>query len=86
MTNGKNNTWAWPETFGRRFFFAMAIYQPVGFIASLLVGWAKHLPLAATMLEIWVWVFVIGTIISLGQAGLARPGASFWRPLLGADS
>ena len=74
--SASSKKWVWPQTFGRRFAFAMSVYQPVGFVASLLVGWFKQLPLAVTMLHVWLWVFV------MGQAALARPGASFWKPLI----
>ena len=80
--SASSKKWVWPRTFGRRFTFAMSVYQPVGFVASLLVGWFQQLPLAVTMLHVWLWVFVICTVISVGQAALARPGASFWKPLI----
>ncbi len=80
--SASSKKWVWPQTFGRRFAFAMSVYQPVGFVASLLVGWFKQLLLAVTMLHVWLWVFVICTVISVGQAALARPGASFWKPLI----
>ena len=66
--SASSKKWVWPQTFGRRFAFAMSVYQPVGFVASLL--------------HVWLWVFVICTVISVGQAALARPGASFWKPLI----
>ncbi|RRD50063.1 hypothetical protein [Arachnia propionica] len=72
----------WPETFGRRFMFATAVYQPAAFISSLLVGWFKQLPLAVTMLEVWLLAFIIALVISLAQAAAARPGVSVWKPLL----
>ena len=80
--SASSKKWVWPRTFGRRFTFAMSVYQPVGFVASLLVGWFKQLPLAVTMLHVWLWALVICLTISLLQAALARPGASFWKPLI----
>lgn len=50
--SASSKKWVWPRTFGRRFTFAMSVYQPVGFVASLLVGWFKQLPLAVTMLHV----------------------------------
>jgi hypothetical protein len=31
-----------------------------------------------------LWVLVICAVISVGQAALAKPGASFWKPLMSA--
>ncbi|MDO5083485.1 MAG: hypothetical protein Q4D89_08795 [Arachnia propionica] len=63
----------------------MAIHQPLAFLSSMLVGWVKQLPLAVTMLEVWLWAFVIATVTSVGQAAAARPGVSFWEPLFGTS-
>lgn len=72
----------WPDTFWRRFAFAMGLYQPVIFVTSLIVGLVKQLSIPATMLEVWLWAFVIGLVVSIFQAALAKAGASFWRPIL----
>lgn len=77
--------WVWPKTFRRRFLAAMLFHQPLLFLVSLAVGWVKQLPLPVTMLEVWVWLFTTGTVVSLGQAAIARPGASWWKPLVSAD-
>ena len=76
----------WPESFWKRFAFAMSVYQPVLFVTSVVVGFAKGLSIAVTMLEVWLWAFVIGLVVSLVQAAVARPGASFWRPVLTGEA
>lgn len=72
----------WPATFGRRFGLALVVYSVTLFAASLLIGFVKGLSLAETMFEVWLWAFLIGLVISLGQAWLGTPGESFWRPAM----
>lgn len=70
----------WPSTWLRRFVFAMSVYQPVLFLTAIVAGWVRGLSLAESMLLLWVWAFVMGSVISLIQASGSKPGASFWKP------
>ncbi len=69
----------WPTTFPRRWAFALMIYLPPTFIASLIVGAVKGLDLPAIMLEIWLWTGLIATVIATAQAAAGVPGQSFWK-------
>lgn len=71
----------WPSTFVRRLGLALLFYLPALFLASLVIGWARGLPLVETMLTISMWLAVTGVVIALVQALVARPGQPFWRPL-----
>lgn len=72
-------TLKWPDNFVRRFGLAMAVYQPVLFVTSIVVGWVRQLSIPETMLAVWVWAFVIGLVISLMQAATGKPGESIWK-------
>ena len=67
------NTWS-----GR--FWQVLLYTGVpAFLMCLIVGWARGWPLTKTMVDLWLWVFVICLVIAIGQASLRKGDESFWR-------
>ena len=71
----------WPHTYGRRFWLATAICQPVLLLVAVMLGWAQQLPLAVTMADIWAIVAVVGLGFAIVLAAACTPGISVWKPL-----
>lgn len=68
----------WPDTFGQRFLLALVINLLIACVATLVAAiiWG---PLLVLTLGLWVIAAVVFALIT---AGVAKPGESFWKPLL----
>ena len=63
----------WPRTFWRRLALASALYQPAAALGTALVGLVKKLPVAVTVVEVWLYAALLALAIAVAQAALAEP-------------
>lgn len=71
----------WPSSYAGRFCLATCLFQPILFVMALLLGWAQHLSLAVTVVDVWFLVASLGLATSLVLAAACTPGVSVWKPL-----
>lgn len=72
-------SWRWGDTWVRRFVQVLLFVGIPGFLASLISGAVRSIPLSAIMLEIWMPIFLLCVVIAAGQATIAKGGTTFWR-------